>query len=336
MKYACITRYRDEYEIRLMCRVLRVSPSGYYAARARAPSARAHRDEELLVHVRAIHQHSRRSYGAPRIRDALSERKLHCGQKRVARIMRADGLRVVGRRKFRVTTQSTHAHPIAPNTLARQFAPTDIAAPNRVWASDLTYLWTREGWLYLAIVLDLGSRRVIGWALGATLDRALPLSALHMALALRHGVAGALHRHDGRAVTKRPSESKPECRAQARSSAARSRLASRARNVYNDVMTSRNDKSRSRPGRVGEPIQVYLDRPDRDRLERLAARLDVSKSDVLRRGLAALEALSRVHASTDASRIPVPTYHGGTLQPGVDLDDSASLIELMDQGDAPR
>ena len=196
MKYACITRYRDEYEIRLMCRVLLVSPSGYYAARDRAPSARARRDEELLVHVRAIHQRSRRSYGAPRIRDALSERKMRCGQKRVARIMRADGLRVVGRRRFRVTTQSTHAHPIAPNTLARQFAPTDIAAPNRVWASDLTYLWTREGWLYLAIVLDLGSRRVIGWALGATLDRALPLSALHMALALRQGVAGALHHSD--------------------------------------------------------------------------------------------------------------------------------------------
>ena len=196
MKYACITRYRDEYEIRLMCRVLLVSPSGYYAARDRAPSARARRDEELLVHVRAIHQRSRRSYGAPRIRDALGERDLRCGQKRVARIMRADGLRVVGRRKFRVTTQSTHAHPIAPNTLARQFAPTDIAALNRVWASDLTYLWTREGWLYLAIVLDLGSRRVIGWALGATLDRALPLSALHMALALRQGVAGALHHSD--------------------------------------------------------------------------------------------------------------------------------------------
>lgn len=196
MKYACITRHRDEYDIRLMCRVLLVSPSGYYGARDRTPSARARRDEELLVHVRAIHQKSRRAYGAPRICHALGERDLRCGQKRVARIMRTDGLRAVGRRKFRVTTDSKHAHPIAPNTLARQFAPAEIAAPNRVWASDITYLWTRNGWLYLAVVLDLASRRVIGWALGATLDRALPLTALHMALALRQGVAGALHHSD--------------------------------------------------------------------------------------------------------------------------------------------
>ena len=179
-----------------MCRVLAVWPSGFYAAQRRAPSARAQRDQALRLQVRTAHTKSRRRYGAPRVHAELQAQGEHVAKKRVARLMREDGL--VGRRprRFVRTTDSRHADPIAPNVLDRQFGVDAVDGPNRVWVSDITYVPTREGWLFLAIVLELASRRVIGWALRETLDAGLALAALRMALAHRRPAAGLLHHSD--------------------------------------------------------------------------------------------------------------------------------------------
>ena len=160
-KYACITQHRGSFDVTLMCRVLDVSPSGFYATQQRAPSARAGRDEQLTVQIRAAHQQSRRRP-----------------------------------RRFVRTTDSAHGDPIAPNTLARQFAVEAIGACDRVWTGDITYVPTREGWLYLAVILDLASRRVVGWAVRATLERELVLAALAMALTHRQPAQGVLHHSD--------------------------------------------------------------------------------------------------------------------------------------------
>ena len=196
MKYACIARHRGEFPVRLMCRVLEVSESGFYRARQRDPSARARRDQALLVQVRAAHRRSRRRYGAPRIHRELRAQGERLAKKRVARLMRADGL--VGRRprRFVRTTQARAGDPVAPNRLARQFAVAQVPGPDRVWVSDITYVPTREGWLFLAIVLDLASRRVVGWALDDTLAAELALAALEMACAQRRPAPGLLHHSD--------------------------------------------------------------------------------------------------------------------------------------------
>lgn len=198
-KHAVIAAHRDEYEVSLMCRALAVSPSGFYAAEARtrrSPSARATREEALRVAVRAAHAASQRRYGAPRVHRALRAQGTRVAKKRVARLMREDGLVARARRRAVRTTDSAHAHPVAPNTLARQFPVAAVRGVDRVWASDITYIPTREGWLYLAVVLDLGSRRVVGWAMRATLEEALVLDALRMALGQRQPAAGLLHHSD--------------------------------------------------------------------------------------------------------------------------------------------
>jgi putative transposase len=196
VKYACITRHRGEYPLRLMCRVLAVAPSGYYAWRRRAPSAHVIADERLMLNIRVAYRASGDTYGAPRIHRDLRDDGLRVGKKRVARLMRDDGL--VGcspRRRWVRTTDSNHPYPIAPNLLARQFDVTGVAL-NRVWVSDITYVPTRAGWLYLAVVLDLASRRVVGWAMRETLDAELALSALRMALATRRPAPGLVHHSD--------------------------------------------------------------------------------------------------------------------------------------------
>lgn len=192
MKYACIARHRGEFQVRLMCRVLDVSESGFYASETRqrrAPSIRSTTDERITLHVRAFHKKSDRRYGAPRIHRDLRDIGIRCGRKRVARIMRTNGLRARRARRFCVTTKSAHAHPIAPNTLDREFDINAIGQVNRrlnrVWAADITYIPTREGWLYLAMVMDLASRRIVGWATSTLLERSLATSALAMALKQR-------------------------------------------------------------------------------------------------------------------------------------------------------
>lgn len=195
-KYACITAHRAEFRITLMCRVLAVSPSGYYDACQRGPSARVVRDEQLLVAIRVEHGRSRRRYGAPRIHHELQAAGTPVSRKRVARLMRADGLRGRRPRSFVRTTDSGHAEPVAPNRVAQAFAPAASGGPDRVWASDITYLRTPWGWVYLAIVLDLATRRVVGWDLGTTLGEALVLGALRQALTSRRPAPGWWHHSD--------------------------------------------------------------------------------------------------------------------------------------------
>ena len=179
-----------------MCRVLEVSSSGYYASRKRPPSWHAVIDEVLLAHVRIAHHESGATYGAPRVQQELQAQGLPVSTKRVARLMVEDGLaarRPTGRRVS--TTNSNHADPIAPNLLARQFDVNGVAV-NRVWVADITYIPTREGWLYLATVLDLASRRCVGWAMRDTLEVDLALSALRMAQDTRRPPAGLIHHSD--------------------------------------------------------------------------------------------------------------------------------------------
>jgi putative transposase len=196
VKYALITRCREDFAVRLMCRVLQVSPSGYYKSTKASPTLRAIADDALMAHIRASYAVSDGRYGAPRVHRELRAQGTRVGPKRVARLMRTHGL--VGRRRGRPrghTTNSNHAHPIAPNLLARQFDVNGVAI-NRVWVSDITYVPTRAGWLYLAVVLDLASRRVVGWAMRETLEAELALSAARMAFAARQPADGLIHHSD--------------------------------------------------------------------------------------------------------------------------------------------
>ena len=192
MRCAVIARHRGEFPVRLMCRVLEVSVAGFYAYLKRPPSWRAVIDELLMAHVRVAFAESGATYGAPRVLQELRAAGLPTSTKRVARLMREDGL-VARPRKARrvVTTNAQHHDPVAPNLVARQFDVHGVAL-NRVWVGDITYLPTREGPLYLATVLDLGSRRCVGWAMQDTMEVELVLSALHMAQAARHPAPGLI------------------------------------------------------------------------------------------------------------------------------------------------
>lgn len=197
MKYRAIESRRSQFSVALMCRVLGVSRSGFYAAGKRAASASAKRDEQLRRQIRAVYQQSRRTYGSPRVHAELQAQGQQCGRKRVARLMRLEGLRVTAHRCFRPqTTNSRHLHQVAENVLARRFSVTEIEATNRVWAGDITYVPTREGWLYLAVILDLASRRVVGWSMKRSLDAGLAIAALQMALQARSPSNGLLHHTD--------------------------------------------------------------------------------------------------------------------------------------------
>jgi putative transposase len=196
VRYAVIARHRDEFPVRLMCRVLAVSPAGFYAFLRRPASWRAIIDEVLLAHVRIAFRESGATYGAPRVQRELTAQGLPTSTKRVARLMRADGLVARPTRRRRVvTTDSRHADPIAPNRLGRRFDVHGIA-PNQVWVGDITYLPTREGFVYLATVLDLSSRRCVGWAMRDTLDTELVTSALRMAQQARRPAPGLVFHSD--------------------------------------------------------------------------------------------------------------------------------------------
>lgn len=193
MRYRVIQAHAGRYPLRLMCRALAVSPAGYYAWRTRPDSVRAVANRALLRDIQQLHRESRQTYGSPRIWQALRAQGQRVGEHRVARLMRHNGLRAKMVPKWRTTTQSAHPFPLATNQLNRQFA---VTAPNEVWAGDLTYIWTVEGWLYLAVLLDLYSRAVIGWAMGARLTGALTQQALEMALHRRQPKPGLLHHSD--------------------------------------------------------------------------------------------------------------------------------------------
>lgn len=197
MRFVFIEAQKTCYPVRVLCRVMQVSHSGFYAWRKRPECARRVKDRRVLTLVRASHQASRRRYGSPRVYRDVIEQGVHVGLHRIARLMREDGLYGRRRRRFRVTTQSKHKHPVAANVLQRQFAPTQ---PNTVWASDLTYLWTDEGWLYLCVILDLYSRRVVGWSTGSRINSELVIRATKMAVATRAVLPGRLLYHSDRGV----------------------------------------------------------------------------------------------------------------------------------------
>ena len=176
-----------------MCRRLKVSTSGFYAWRKRSLSRRAAEDTRLAVHVRAIHAASRKTYGSPRIQRELARQGVCTSRKRVMKLMRTDGLMGLRKRRFKKTTDSRHGHGVGQNLLNRNFA-TD--APNRAWVGDITYVRTHEGWLYLATLIDLFSRRVIGWAVDDNMETDLPLKALHMAVTSRNVLPGLVHHTD--------------------------------------------------------------------------------------------------------------------------------------------
>ena len=183
MRYAMIAECARTYPIVHLCRALQVSSSGYSAWKRRQPSQRQQHDERLGATIEKIHQESRRTYGSPRLHAELHAQGIHCGRKRVMRLMR---------HRCR-TTDSQHPHPVAPNVLARDFT---ARRPNEKWVADITGVWTQEGWLYVALILDVFSRLIVGWAMAATRDEGLVHSALRMALAQRQPDTGLVHHSD--------------------------------------------------------------------------------------------------------------------------------------------
>ena len=193
MKYACIERRRHHYPVRLMCRLLRVSASGYYAWRCRPESARSKSDRDLREEIRRVHEESKGVYGSPRVHAELVAQGICVGRHRVARLMRLERLKGCPKKRFRITTDRHPDHAVAKNLLKQDFA---AKGPNQIWGSDITYISTREGWLYLAVVMDLYSRRIVGWSMSPWLGRRIVLDALRMAVASRRPTGVLIHHSD--------------------------------------------------------------------------------------------------------------------------------------------
>ena len=198
MKYAWIERSRHHWPVSLACEVLGVSSSGYHQRKAReindaSGPRRRISDDALLVHIRAIHAEVKGEYGWPRVWKELLARGIRVGKERVQKLMQQHGIRARAKRKYKATTDSRHSLPVAPNLLARQFNP---GAPNAVWSSDLTYIATNEGWLYLAVVIDLFSRQVVGWSMKPHMRAQLVADALRMAWFRRQPVEGLILHSD--------------------------------------------------------------------------------------------------------------------------------------------
>jgi len=185
--------HRDQYAMHIMCKALDVSQSGYHAWRTRPQSDRKRIDWRLLLLIEKIHQGSRGTYGSPRVHAVLEGKGETCSKGKVERLMRKHGIRAKTKKKFKATTDSKHRLPVSANVLNRDFKP---SAPDRSWAGDITYLWTGEGWLYLAVVLDLFSRKVVGWAMERTMNRDLVLKALKMAIRARKPEPGLISHSD--------------------------------------------------------------------------------------------------------------------------------------------
>ena len=182
MRYQFIEAHRDAWPVRLMCQVLGVSTGGYYGWRRRPASARQQRREALVAEIREIHHEVKARYGSPRIHAELAARGESCSVNTVAKLMRQHGIAAKAKRKFRCTTDSNHGRPVAENLVDRHFEP---EAADQVWTADITYVPTGEGWLYLAAVEDLHSRRIVGWSMSERIDSRLAVDALEMAIARR-------------------------------------------------------------------------------------------------------------------------------------------------------
>jgi putative transposase len=192
-EFEFIAAKKAQYPIEVLCDVLEVSRAGFYAHHTRPKSKHATRDELLGEKIVAIHAEGRRAYGSPRVHEQLAKQGEHVSRKRVIRLMQERDLRGKRRRHFHTTTDSDHVMPVASNILARDFT---ASAPNQKWVGDITYVPTREGWLYLATLLDLFSRRVVGWSMSDRMPTALPLAALDMALRMRRPPRGLVHHTD--------------------------------------------------------------------------------------------------------------------------------------------
>jgi len=179
MRYQFIDAQKKAWPITLMCKVLDVSRAGYYDWVEREPSARSRSNKVLDRHIRVIFRRHKGRYGSPRITDDLWDLEVSCSENRVARRMRHMGLKAVQARKFKVTTDSNHEKPVAPDLVRQDFA---ASAPNQKWVSDISYIWTRQGWLYLAVVMDLYSRAIVGWSMNVRMTQQLVCDALTMAL----------------------------------------------------------------------------------------------------------------------------------------------------------
>ncbi|MFZ1067501.1 MAG: IS3 family transposase [Pseudolabrys sp.] len=193
MRFALIDGAKAAFPVHRLCCVLGVSQSGYFAWRGRLACHRQRDDMVLLAHVRSAFALSNSTYGSPRMTRELRDIGLVVGRRRIARLMRDNGLQARQKRRFKRTTDSHHAWPVAPNLLDQDFTAT---GPDKKWGADISYVWTREGWLYLAVVIDLFARRVVGWATGDRLHRDLALSALRKSLTMRRPAAGLVHHSD--------------------------------------------------------------------------------------------------------------------------------------------
>lgn len=196
MTFRFMDAHRDRWAIGRMAKVLDVSSSGYYAWKWRKPSSRAVSDCALVERIREIQKRHRRRYGSPRVHKELASMGVKVGRKRVARLMRQNDLSCLPRRRFQVTTDSRHHEPVAENILDRKF---DVAEPNTVWVSDITYLPTSDGWLYLCVVIDLFDHMVAGWSMRADMTAAIVIDAFAMAI-MRRRPRGRLVFHSDRGI----------------------------------------------------------------------------------------------------------------------------------------
>jgi len=192
MRFQFIDNHRDEFLVTLMCKVLKVSRSGYYAWRTRPVSAREMANQRLYVQIKAVYDAYEGVYGSPRIYHELKD-LVACSENRIARLMRLRGLRAKQSKRFRTTTKRNRKHRVAPNILKRDFK---AERPNQKWLTDITYIPTQEGWLYLAAVLDLYARRIVGWSMSERMTSALTIGALQMAIRLRRPRLPLLHHSD--------------------------------------------------------------------------------------------------------------------------------------------
>ncbi len=193
MKYCFIDQYCSEFGVTKMCRALGVSRSGYYGWKKQPQGKRRKAEEELLMEIKESYRKSKGNYGSPRIADDLRDKGLCCGKNRVARIMKVNGIRAKTMKKFKATTNSKHNLPVAENLLNQDFT---AASPNAVWVSDITYVATLEGWLYLAVIIDLYSRQVVGWAMHTRLTADFVIRALYQAIGRRRPPAGCIFHSD--------------------------------------------------------------------------------------------------------------------------------------------
>ena len=193
MRFAFVEEHRNDIPVNRLCEIMDVSPRGYRAWRSRPASRQQRTDMVLLAHIREQFRLSLGSYGRPRMTEELKELGFDVGHRRIGRLMRQNRITVKRNKKFKATTDSNHSFNIAPNLLNRDFY---ADRPNQKWAGDISYVWTQEGWLYLAVILDLHSRRVIGWAVSSRMKRDLAIRALNMAIALRRPPKGCIHHTD--------------------------------------------------------------------------------------------------------------------------------------------